>query len=157
MRKFFRFEELGTNYRREIIAGVTTFVTMAYIILVNPAILAPAVSPDIVQQVARDQGVAEVTVTVEQAEGPVTVEMGRLDTYRAEVQAAVAPRFVKPALLVATTTFGWRSCLAGICVGGVLFVLYPLMKVITGRVQEVPTGMWVLSVLSLAFFAFYAY
>ncbi|MCK4300965.1 MAG: NCS2 family permease, partial [Planctomycetes bacterium] len=37
------------------------------------------------------------------------------------------------------------------------FVLYPLMKVITGRVQEVPTGMWVLSALSLAFFAFYPY
>jgi len=37
------------------------------------------------------------------------------------------------------------------------FVLYPVVKLITGRVGEVPTGMWVLSALSLAFFAFYPY
>jgi AGZA family xanthine/uracil permease-like MFS transporter len=32
MRRFFHFEELGTNYRRESVAGVTTFLTMACII-----------------------------------------------------------------------------------------------------------------------------
>jgi len=36
---FFRFSEQGTNLRTEVIAGLTTFVTMAYIIFVNPAIL----------------------------------------------------------------------------------------------------------------------
>ena len=36
---FFRFAERGTNLRTEIIAGLTTFMTMAYIIFVNPAIL----------------------------------------------------------------------------------------------------------------------
>ena len=50
VRKFFRFEELGTNYRREIIAGLTTFVTMAYIVVVNPNILHKAVDADIVEQ-----------------------------------------------------------------------------------------------------------
>ena len=81
MRKFFRFEELGTNYHREIIAGVTTFATIV--------------------------------------------------------------------LMSFTYNIG-----IGMTAG---FVLYPLMKVITGRVREVPTGMWVLSALSLAFFAFYPY
>ena len=33
------FSRLGTNWRTEILAGVTTFLTMAYIVLVNPAIL----------------------------------------------------------------------------------------------------------------------
>ena len=37
--KFFKFDEHKTNFRTEIIAGVTTFVTMAYIIFVNPKIL----------------------------------------------------------------------------------------------------------------------
>jgi AGZA family xanthine/uracil permease-like MFS transporter len=37
------------------------------------------------------------------------------------------------------------------------FVLYPILKLITGRVREVPGGMWVLSALSLAFFVFYPY
>ena len=36
---FFGFEVAGTNLRREVLAGVTTFVTMAYIVAVNPAIL----------------------------------------------------------------------------------------------------------------------
>src|SRR3712207_5608313 len=36
---FFRFSERGTNFRTEALAGLTTFMTMAYIIFVNPAIL----------------------------------------------------------------------------------------------------------------------
>jgi AGZA family xanthine/uracil permease-like MFS transporter len=36
---YFEFDELGTNWRTEVFAGVTTFITMAYIVLVNPAIL----------------------------------------------------------------------------------------------------------------------
>jgi AGZA family xanthine/uracil permease-like MFS transporter len=39
LERYFEFAALGTNWRREILAGVTTFMTMAYIIFVNPAIL----------------------------------------------------------------------------------------------------------------------
>ena len=42
---YFEFTRLGTNWRTEILAGVTTFLTMAYIVLVNPAILADAGVP----------------------------------------------------------------------------------------------------------------
>jgi AGZA family xanthine/uracil permease-like MFS transporter len=42
MEGFFKFKERGTNLRTEIIAGVTTFMTMAYIIFVNPGILSAA-------------------------------------------------------------------------------------------------------------------
>ena len=42
---FFEFALLRTNWRTEILAGVTTFLTMAYIVLVNPAILADAGVP----------------------------------------------------------------------------------------------------------------
>ncbi len=42
---YFEFARLGTNWRTEILAGVTTFLTMAYIVLVNPAILADAGLP----------------------------------------------------------------------------------------------------------------
>ena len=42
---YFEFTRLGTNWRTEILAGVTTFITMAYIVLVNPAILAAAGMP----------------------------------------------------------------------------------------------------------------
>ncbi|MDW1811634.1 NCS2 family permease, partial [Vibrio sp. Vb2362] len=39
LERLFKLSENGTNVRTEIIAGVTTFLTMAYIIFVNPAIL----------------------------------------------------------------------------------------------------------------------
>ena len=39
MGTFFRFSERGTNLRTEVVAGLTTFMTMAYIVFVNPAIL----------------------------------------------------------------------------------------------------------------------
>lgn len=42
---YFQFSQLGTNWHTEILAGVTTFLTMAYIVLVNPAILADAGVP----------------------------------------------------------------------------------------------------------------
>jgi AGZA family xanthine/uracil permease-like MFS transporter len=42
MDKFFKFEERGTNVRTEVLAGVVTFMTMAYIIFVNPGLLSAA-------------------------------------------------------------------------------------------------------------------
>ncbi len=39
---YFRLKELGTTIRQEVIAGATTFVTMAYIIIVNPKVLEAA-------------------------------------------------------------------------------------------------------------------
>ena len=45
LRKFFKFDELGTTWKTETLAGFTTFLTMAYIIIVNPAILKAAGIP----------------------------------------------------------------------------------------------------------------
>jgi AGZA family xanthine/uracil permease-like MFS transporter len=45
LENYFEFTHLGTNWRTEILAGVTTFLTMAYIVLVNPAILSSAGMP----------------------------------------------------------------------------------------------------------------
>jgi AGZA family xanthine/uracil permease-like MFS transporter len=42
MERFFRLKELGTNIRTELVAGLTTFMTMAYILVVNPIILGGA-------------------------------------------------------------------------------------------------------------------
>src|SRR5664279_1079231 len=45
LERYFEFHHLGTNWRTEILAGVTTFLTMAYIVLVNPAILSATGMP----------------------------------------------------------------------------------------------------------------
>ncbi len=46
LRQFFQIEARGTSLRREILAGITTFTTMSYIIVVNPAILKTAGIPE---------------------------------------------------------------------------------------------------------------
>jgi len=45
LENYFEFTRLGTNWRTEVLAGVTTFLTMAYIVLVNPAILSATGMP----------------------------------------------------------------------------------------------------------------
>src|SRR5699024_12882303 len=45
MNAFFKLKSLGTNVRTEILAGLTTFLTMAYIAVVNPAVLSAAGVP----------------------------------------------------------------------------------------------------------------
>jgi AGZA family xanthine/uracil permease-like MFS transporter len=45
LENYFEFSHLGTNWRTEILAGVTTFLTMAYIVLVNPTILSTTGMP----------------------------------------------------------------------------------------------------------------
>ena len=39
LERYFEFERLGTNWKTEVLAGATTFVTMAYIVFVNPSML----------------------------------------------------------------------------------------------------------------------
>src|SRR5690625_7053050 len=45
MENFFKLKQLGTNVRTEVLAGFTTFLTMSYIVVVNPAILSAAGVP----------------------------------------------------------------------------------------------------------------
>ena len=45
LERYFEFQRLNTNWKTEILAGVTTFITMAYIVFVNPSILKDAGMP----------------------------------------------------------------------------------------------------------------
>src|SRR5690606_4200404 len=56
MKRYFMFDELGTDYKREIIGGVTTFLAMAYILFVNPSILSLESIPDLPEGVGMDKG-----------------------------------------------------------------------------------------------------
>ena len=50
--RYFRFEQHRTSYGQETVAGLTTFMTMSYIIIVNPAIMAAAGLPKEASMVA---------------------------------------------------------------------------------------------------------
>jgi AGZA family xanthine/uracil permease-like MFS transporter len=61
MDKFFKFSERGTNLRTEVLAGVVTFMTMAYIIFVNPGLLSAAFGVDPAAQAAWIPALATAT------------------------------------------------------------------------------------------------
>ena len=115
MRNFFEFERHGTSYRQEFLAGLTTFFTLSYIIVVNPAILEAAGMP---------RG-ASMTATILTAVFG-TVLMG----FYAKRPFAVAPYMGENAFVaytvVKTLGYSWQTALGAILVSGVLFTIITL-------------------------------
>ncbi|NUJ41222.1 NCS2 family permease, partial [Pseudoalteromonas sp. 0303] len=79
MKKYFQFDELGTNYKREIIAGLTTFLSMAYILFVNPAVLSLSAVPDLPNEMRMDQGAVFTATAIAAAVGSLL--MGLIARY----------------------------------------------------------------------------
>ncbi|NHQ59005.1 NCS2 family permease [Chlorobium sp. BLA1] len=112
MQSYFNFKEHRTSYRQETLAGITTFFTLAYIIVVNPAILAAAGIP---------KGPSMTATILTSIFG--TLLMG----VYAKRPFAVAPYMGENAFIaytvVQTLGYSWQTAMAAIFIGGVLFTL----------------------------------
>ena len=115
---YFQFERLGTTIRREIVAGFTTFVTMAYIIIVNPKILEAAGIPF---------GPSMVATILSAFFG--TMVMGLY----AKRPFAVAPYMGENAFVAYTVVkvigYSWQTALGAIFISGVLFTILTVLKI----------------------------
>ena len=109
---YFRFAEHGTTWRTEILAGVTTFLTMAYIIFVNPSILSETGMP-----------IAAVTVATCLCAAFGSVLMGVLANY----PLALAPGMGLNAYFTYSVVKGmgvpWPVALGAVFLSGVIFLL----------------------------------
>src|SRR5687768_664638 len=113
----FQINERGSSVRGEVIGGITTFVSMAYIIVVNPAILSFAGIP---------QGPSTVATILTAAFG--TLLMGLY----ANRPIAVAPYMGENAFLAfGLAAFGitWQQRLGAVFVSGVIFLVITLIGV----------------------------
>jgi len=130
MKDFFRFQEYGTNYRREIIAGITTFMTMSYIIIVNPAILQVAGIP---------KGPSMVATILSAFFG--TIIMGLY----AKRPFAIAPYMGENAFIAYTVVkvlgYSWQTALGAIFIGGVLFIILTLVRLRAWLAKAIPEGL----------------
>ena len=128
--RFFRLTENGTNVRTEIIAGVTTFLAMAYIIFVNPNILG---------ETGMDMGAIFVATCVAAALG--TAIMGLWARY----PIAQAPGMGLNAFFAFTVVIGlgipWETALAGTLMSGFLFFLLAITGVREMIVNAIPLNM----------------
>ncbi len=118
MKTYFDFERHRTNYRRETLAGFTTFVTMAYIIIVNPAILEAAGIP---------RGPSTTATILAAAFG--TAIMG----FYAKRPFAIAPYMGENAFLAFTVVkalgFTWQEALGAVFIAGLAFTVLTVLKV----------------------------
>lgn len=112
LERYFQFEELGAAWRTEILAGVTTFVTMAYIIFVNPSILREAGMP-----------AAAVTAATCVASALGCFLMGAIARY----PIALAPGMGLNAYFTYTVVQGmgvpWQVALGAVFISGVVFLI----------------------------------
>jgi AGZA family xanthine/uracil permease-like MFS transporter len=115
LERLFRLREHGTTVRTELVGGLTTFLTMAYIIAVNPAILKKLFGEDLVDP---------LTVATILAAVFGTLLMGLY----ANRPIAVAPYMGENAFL-ASLAVGWQLGLGAVFVSGLAFLVLSLIRV----------------------------
>lgn len=127
---YFGLEAAGTTVRREVLAGVTTFVTMSYIIAVNPAILKAAGIPE---------GPSMVATVMTAVVG--TLVMGLY----ANRPFAIAPYMGENAFIAFTVVkvlgYSWQTALAGVFIAGAMFALLTVLHVRSWLTNSLPPGL----------------
>src|SRR5271168_4136348 len=118
LERYFEFKRLNTTWGTEILAGLTTFITMAYIVFVNPSILRDAGMP-----------VAGVFAATCMSAGFATILMGAFARY----PIALAPGMGLNAYFTYTVVKGmgvpWETALGAVFLSGVAFLLLTLVGV----------------------------
>lgn len=136
MKKYFQFEELGTNYRREFIGGLTTFLSMAYILAVNPAMLSLSDIPDLPSEMRMDVGAVFVATALAAAVG--TLLMGLLAKY----PVALAPGMGLNAFFSFSVVLGmgvpWQHALAGVLCSGIIFIILSISGIREIIINAIP-------------------
>ncbi|RXJ73101.1 guanine permease [Veronia nyctiphanis] len=130
LERLFKLKEQGTDVRTEIIAGLTTFLTMAYIIFVNPQILS---------ETGMDRGAVFVATCVAAAIGCFI--MGFIANY----PVAQAPGMGLNAFFTYTVVFqmgySWQVALAAVFLSGVCFILLSLFQVRQWIINSIPMSL----------------
>lgn len=136
MKKYFQFDELGTNFRREIIGGITTFLAMAYILAVNPAVLSLADVPDLPDAMRMDMGAVFVATALAAAIGSIL--MGVIARYPIALAPGMGINAFFAYTVVLTMGISWQHALAGTFISGVIFILLSLSGIREKIINAIP-------------------
>ncbi len=137
----FKLEARGTSVRTELIAGATTFLTMAYIVVVNPSILADA---------GIDPGAAFVATCLAAAVG--TALMGVLTNY----PIALAPGMGLNAFftygVVVSMGHAWQTALGAVFISGTIFLALSVTRFRETVVNTIPRSLQLATAAGIGFF-----
>ena len=128
--KYFELEQNGTTVRRETLAGITTFLTMAYIVFVNPAILADA---------GMDRDAAFVATCLAAAFGSLL--MGILANYPIALAPGMGLNAFFTYTVVAQMGHSWQTALGVVFLSGIIFLLLSVFPVREWIVNSIPRAL----------------
>ena len=130
LEKFFKLSENGTDVKTEVVAGITTFMTMAYILAVNPSILSAA---------GMDQGAVFTATALASLIG--TLLMAIFANY----PFALAPGMGLNAYFAYTVVLGmgysWEIALTAVFVEGIVFIILSLTNVREAIFNAIPKNL----------------
>ena len=130
MNKFFHLKERGSSISTEIIAGITIFLSMAYILAVNP---------DLLSMAGLDKGAVFTATAVSAA--VATLLMGLL----ANLPIALAPGMGLNAFFTFTVLIGMKYsvevALTAVFLEGILFIVFSLFNVREAILKSIPTNL----------------
>ena len=112
LEKLFRLQESGTTVKREVVAGCTTFMTLSYIIFVQPAVLSAA---------GMDSGAVMAATCITSALAMVL--MALLANYPIALAPGMGHNFYFTFTVCLTLGVSWQNALGAVFIAGVLFIL----------------------------------
>ncbi len=127
--RFFKFDAYDTNLQNELLAGLTTYLTMAYIIFVNPNVL---------QLAGMDKGAVFTATCLITAFASLVIGLS------ANAPVAIAPGMALNTffayVVVNTHGYHWESALGMVFISGILFVILTLTRVRHLILTSIPDG-----------------
>ena len=131
LERYFEFDRLQSNWRTEILAGCTTFMTMAYIIFVNPAILADAGMP-----------AAAVTVATCLSAAFGSILMGAIARYPIALAPGMGLNAYFTYAVVKGMGVSWETALGAVFLSGVAFLILTVTGLRQLIVNAIPTELY---------------
>ena len=130
MEKFFKLKEHKTNVKTEVLAGVTTFLTMAYILIVNPLMLS---------ETGMDFGAVFTATALSAAIATLVM------AFFANLPFALAPGMGLNAFFVYTVVFtmgySWQQALTAVFIEGLIFIILTAFNIREAIVNSIPINM----------------
>jgi adenine/guanine/hypoxanthine permease len=130
LERLFKLEQHGTTIRTELLAGLTSFLTMAYIVFVNPEILAAAGMP---------REAVFVATCLAAALGSAI--MGLYANYPIAMAPGMGLNAYFAFVVVGTLGYPWQAALGAVFLSGLLFVLVSVLRVREWLVNAIPRSL----------------
>jgi len=130
LNRYFKLQENKTNVRTELLGGVTTFMTMSYIIFVQPAILS---------QAGMDRGAVMVATCI--ASAVATLLMGLLAKYPIAQAPAMGHNIFFAVIVCGTMGYSWQVALGAVFISGIVQIILALFGFWDKLIAAVPDAL----------------